>query len=59
MEEKEEFLVLLGKTVSAVDALEQLVVCGDLNGHVGAKADGFEGVHGGWGFGKEMWKVKC
>jgi len=52
MEEKEEFMVLLGKTVSAVDAVEQLVVCGDLNGHVGAKSDGFEGVHGGWGFGE-------
>jgi hypothetical protein len=28
-----------------------LVVCGDLNGHVGAEADGFEGVHGGKGYG--------
>ena len=52
MDEKEEFLILLGKTVSAVDAAEQLVVCGDLNGHVGAKSDGFGGVHGGFGFGE-------
>ena len=26
-------------------------MCGDMNGHVGAEADGFEGVHGGKGFG--------
>ncbi|GJR07719.1 retrovirus-related pol polyprotein LINE-1 [Tanacetum coccineum] len=25
---------------------------GDLNGHIGAAADGYEGVHGGFGFGK-------
>ena len=29
----------------------KLIVCGDMNGHVGAGADGFEGVHGGKGFG--------
>jgi len=52
MEEKEKFMVLLGKTVSAVDAVQQLVVCGDMNGHVGAKSEGFEGVHGGFGYGE-------
>ena len=25
---------------------------GILNGHVGAEVDGFEGVHGGYGFGR-------
>ena len=29
-----------------------MVVCGDFNGHVGARVDGFEGVHGGHGFGR-------
>ena len=29
---------------------EKLLVCGDLNGHVGAETDGCEGVHGGVGF---------
>ena len=29
-----------------------LLICGDLNGHVGSEIDGFEGVHGGFGFGK-------
>jgi hypothetical protein len=51
MEEKEEFYVSLLKTVSSVDANERLVVCGDFNGHVGAEVEGFEGVHGGKGFG--------
>jgi hypothetical protein len=51
MEEKEEFFASLGETVSAVGDKEGLVLCGDMNGHVGALADGFEGVHGGFGFG--------
>ena len=51
MEEKEEFFASLGEVLSTVDAKEQLVVCGDMNGHVGARKDGFEGVHGGYGYG--------
>ncbi|ESO12129.1 hypothetical protein HELRODRAFT_158569 [Helobdella robusta] len=30
---------------------EFVVLLGDLNGHVGADADGCESVHGGWGYG--------
>ena len=30
---------------------EKLIVCGDMNGHMGARTYGFEGVHGGKGFG--------
>ena len=30
---------------------EMLIVCGDLNGHVGKTSDGLEGIHGGHGFG--------
>ena len=51
MEEKEEFYVSLLKTIASIDTSERLVVCGDFNGHVGARADGFEEVHGGHGFG--------
>ena len=51
MEVKEEFYISLGKVLSSVEAKEQLIVCGDMNGHVGAQADGYEGVHGGYGFG--------
>jgi hypothetical protein len=51
IEEKEEFYILLGNVLKDVGENENLIVCGDLNGHVGARADGFEGVHGGKGFG--------
>ena len=30
---------------------ELVLVAGDLNGHVGKTADGYEGVHGGFGYG--------
>ena len=50
-EEKEEFYIHLGKVLKNVGENEKLIVCGDMNGHVGAGADGFQGVHGGKGFG--------
>ena len=52
MEEKEEFYISLGKVLSPIDVGERLMVCGDMNGHVGSRTDGFEGVHGGYGFGE-------
>ena len=51
-EEKEEFWVLLARTVSEMNECEKLVVCGDLNAHVGENADGFGMVHGSNGFGE-------
>jgi hypothetical protein len=51
-DEKEEFLVTLGAVLTKIDAGEGLIVCGDMNGHVGALANGFESVHGGRGFGE-------
>jgi hypothetical protein len=51
MEEKEEFYVLLGKTLAELGTGERLMICGDMNGHVGEGVDGFEGIHGGKGFG--------
>ena len=30
---------------------EMVVLGGDLNGHVGRESDGYEGVHGGFGYG--------
>ena len=38
--------------MSEMDDGGKLLICGDLNGHVGAGVEGFEGVHGGFGFGK-------
>ena len=55
-EEKQKFYILLRKVLKDVGKNEKLIVCGDMNGHVGARADGFEGVqsvHGGKGFGTE------
>ena len=49
--EKEEFLAVLGDCLRMVNRDEELIVCGDMNCHVGSKADGFESVHGGKGFG--------
>jgi hypothetical protein len=50
-EEKEEFYILLGKVLRDIRDKDKLIVCGDMNGHVGRKADGFEGMHGEKGFG--------
>ena len=49
--ETEELYIHLGKVLKDAGENEKLIVCGDMNGHVGAEADGFEGVHGGKGFG--------
>ena len=58
MSEKEEFFTLLGKIVSEINDGETLLIGRDLNGHVGAGVEGFEGVHEGLGLEKKMWKVK-
>jgi len=46
MVEKEEFLISLREILSAI-GVDEYLVCGDMNGHVGVKVDGFEGIHGG------------
>src|SRR6267154_122476 len=50
--EKEEFWLALSKIVDEIGQEEFVVIGGDMNGHVGAKADGYEGVHGGKGYGE-------
>src|SRR6266516_5497144 len=50
--DKEEFLLSLSKIVDEIGQEEFVVIEGDMNGHVGAKADGYEGVHGGKGYGE-------
>ena len=44
VEEKAEFYILLGKVLKDVGENEKLIVCGDMNGHVGAGADGWKRV---------------
>ena len=38
--------------VQTIDGLETFLICGDFNGHIGKAALGYEGIHGGYGFGK-------
>ena len=50
-EEKDEIWDTLVHVVSGISEREVVVIGGDLNGHVGSLAEGYEGVHGGSGFG--------
>ncbi|GJS28813.1 retrovirus-related pol polyprotein LINE-1, partial [Tanacetum coccineum] len=49
--EKKRFWDALDELVRECLADERLIIRGDLNGHIGAATDGYEGVHGGFGFG--------
>ena len=46
-EEKETFWTQLGAVSDSMPASEELIVAGDLNGHVGVERDGFERWNGG------------
>jgi len=50
--EKEEFWSNMRQLLSSTEETESIFVGGDLNGHVGEGVDGFDGVHGGNGYGK-------
>ena len=50
--EKDRFYQMLQCTVATIPASEQLIVCGDWNGHIGYQSTGFEEVHGGQAIGK-------
>ena len=50
-ETKDKFWDDLIRVAGSVDDREMVILGGDLNGHVGAESLGFEGVHGGHGFG--------
>ena len=49
--EKDKFYIDLLAQTAIIPAEEFLLICGDLNGHVGKGTDGFDNVHGGNGFG--------
>ena len=58
-EEKDWFLerllrVLVGipDEESVIVDEESVIVAGDLNGHAGEKSEGYEGIHGGFGYGQ-------
>ena len=51
VDEKDTFYERLFSVVASVPEKEMLVLGGDFNGHVGEPSAGFEGVHGGNGYG--------
>jgi exonuclease III len=48
---KRQFLEQLDALVISVPVSKKLFIGGDLNGHVGSSRVGFDGVHGGFGYG--------
>ena len=48
---KDAFYDDLLPVASKLGNKEVVLVSGDLNGHVGKVANGYEGVHGGFGYG--------
>ena len=49
--EKERFYDQMHSVATKIPPSEVFIPFGDWNGHVGASADGYEGVHGGFGYG--------
>jgi len=49
--EKENFWNELFHLVSCIPQNEMVVLAGDMNGHVGSNSVGYNGTHGGYGFG--------
>jgi hypothetical protein len=50
-EEKDQFYDDVSEKIGQAASDEFVMLLGDLNGHVGANAEGYEGVHGGFGYG--------
>jgi hypothetical protein len=50
-EEKDSFWCELMELIASVGKGEEIVIGGDLNGHVGKLAEGYDRVHGGFGYG--------
>ena len=49
--EKDRFYDDLISLISVLSEDELVMLGGDLNGHVGRNTDGYEGIHGGYGYG--------
>jgi len=49
---KDSFWDQMISVTGSIPVSELTVVGGDLNGHIGANVDGYDGVHGGYGFGE-------
>ncbi|XP_049382987.1 uncharacterized protein LOC125847406 [Solanum stenotomum] len=51
-EAKKLFYEDLDEAVRGIPITEKIVIGGDFNGHIGATSNGFDDVHGGFGFGE-------
>ncbi|WMV09787.1 hypothetical protein MTR67_003172 [Solanum verrucosum] len=51
-EAKKLFYEDLDEVVRGIPITEKIVIGGDFNGHIGATSNGFDDVHGGFGFGE-------
>ena len=49
--DKDHFYDQLQSAMMTVPATDVIIILGDLNGHVGARADGYGDAHGGQGYG--------
>jgi len=50
-EEKESFWIGVFQLVSCIPQNEMVILAGDINGHVGCSNVGYDGTHGGFGYG--------
>jgi len=50
-EEKDNFWEAVWNVIEEIKESEEIIIGGDLNGHVGKESDGYGGVHGGQGYG--------
>ncbi|XP_063851764.1 craniofacial development protein 2-like [Scylla paramamosain] len=51
-EEKEEFREKLEEYIESIARTELILIAGGMNAHIGESGNGYEGVHGGMGFGR-------
>ncbi|ESN99386.1 hypothetical protein HELRODRAFT_67464, partial [Helobdella robusta] len=49
---KNDFWAAFSDTISTIPKSETILIGGDLNGLVGEKTDGFDNLHGGFGYGE-------
>ncbi|ESN90783.1 hypothetical protein HELRODRAFT_90788, partial [Helobdella robusta] len=47
---KTDFWAAFSDTISTISKFETILIGGNLNGYVGKKTDGFDNVHGGFGY---------
>ena len=50
-DEKDRFYENIIQLIASVNENDMAIIGGDLNRHVGKCIDGYDGVHGGYGFG--------